>query len=49
MSVLVRNYKFELRDGPETKIGTMTTLTPRAKIEGESGWAVPMRVRRIEY
>ena len=48
MSVLIRNYVFELRDGPETKVDKVIVLAPRPKVVGEAGYAVPMRVRRVE-
>ena len=48
LSVLVRNYVFEMRDGPETKLETVITLLPRPKVAGEEGYALPMRVRRVE-
>nr|QEP49721.1 11-oxo-beta-amyrin 30-oxidase [Inonotus obliquus] len=49
LSVLIRNYVFEMRDGPETKIDTITTILPRPKVAGEEGYALPMRVRRFEH
>ncbi|KAL5488445.1 hypothetical protein ACEPAI_6563 [Sanghuangporus weigelae] len=49
LSVLIRNYVFSLRDGPETKIDMVTTIMRRPKVAGELGYAVPMRVRRFEY
>ena len=48
MSVLIRNYVFELRDGPDTKVDLVTAIVPRPKVVGEKGYAVPMRVRRVE-
>ncbi|KAL5488446.1 hypothetical protein ACEPAI_6564 [Sanghuangporus weigelae] len=49
LSVLIRNYAFSLRDGPETKIDMVTTILPRPKVSGEPGYSMPMRVRRFEY
>ncbi|KAJ7185765.1 cytochrome P450 [Mycena filopes] len=46
LSVLVRNYTFELPKGPETPIGRHRNLLPRPKVEGEDGYAVPLRVRQ---
>ncbi|EJD00152.1 cytochrome P450 [Fomitiporia mediterranea MF3/22] len=46
--VLIRNYVFSMRDGPETKIEMVATILPRPKIAGEEGYAVPLRVRRAE-
>lgn len=48
LSVLIRNYAFDMRDGPETKIDSVMTILPRPKVAGEEGYAMPMRVRRVE-
>ncbi|KAF7331039.1 Cytochrome P450 [Mycena venus] len=48
LSVLIRNYTFELPDGPETKIETHVTIVPRPKVAGENGAKVPLMVRRVE-
>ena len=48
LSVLIRNYAFKMRDGPETKLDMTSTLLPRPKVAGEEGYALPMRVRRLE-
>ncbi|KAL5488430.1 hypothetical protein ACEPAI_6548 [Sanghuangporus weigelae] len=48
LSVLIRNYAFGLRDGPDTKIDLVTSILPRPKVVGEEGYAMPMRVRRFE-
>ncbi|KAF8838202.1 cytochrome P450 [Paxillus ammoniavirescens] len=48
LSILVRNFTFEFRDGPETKMGNAGGVLPRPKIEGEEGSRVPLRVRRVE-
>ena len=48
LSVLIRNYAFNLRDGPETKLDLVTSILPRPKVVGEEGYAMPMRVRRVE-
>ncbi|KAJ7140044.1 cytochrome P450 [Mycena crocata] len=45
LSVLVRNYTFELTKGQETPIGRHRNFLPRPKIEGEAGYDVPLRVR----
>jgi len=47
LSVLIRNYVFEMRDGPETKIETLITLLPRPRVVGEEGPIMPLRVRRV--
>ncbi|KAI6099010.1 cytochrome P450 [Pisolithus sp. B1] len=48
MSVLVKNFVFEMRDGPSTQVGRGRGLLPRPKIAGEEGNYVPLRVRRYE-
>ncbi|KAF9457218.1 cytochrome P450 [Collybia nuda] len=48
LSVLIRNYVFELVDGPTTKIVSHKGILPRPKIAGQVGAKVPMRVRRVE-
>ncbi|KAI5117516.1 hypothetical protein M0805_009524 [Coniferiporia weirii] len=48
LSVLIRNYVFDMRDGPDTKLEFITTILPRPKVAGEKGYALPMRVRRVE-
>lgn len=51
ISVLVRNFTFELRDGPNSKLKFETSpgLLPRPKLDGGSGTTVPLRVRRVDY
>ncbi|KAF8169834.1 cytochrome P450 [Mycena galopus ATCC 62051] len=44
LSVLVRNYSFELPNGPDTLIGRHRNLLPRPKVEGEAGYDVPLKV-----
>ena len=46
LSVLLRNFVFEMRDGPETKIEMVSTILPRPKVVGEEGYATPLRVKR---
>lgn len=48
LSVLIRNYLFEMRDGPLTKVKDVTTILQRPKVEGEEGYSMPMRVRHFE-
>ena len=48
LSVLVRHYKFELRDGPDTNIEMVRTLLARPKVVGEDGFGIPMLVRRAD-
>lgn len=47
LSVLVKHFVFEFRDGPETKIEMSTGVLPRPKVAGEEGSYVPLRVRRF--
>jgi len=49
LSVLIRNYKFELPDGVDTQINIHRSLLPRPKVVGQDGAKVPLRVRRAEY
>ncbi|EPS95222.1 hypothetical protein FOMPIDRAFT_87477 [Fomitopsis schrenkii] len=46
--VLIRNYAFELRDGPETKVEIRRGILPRPSIAGEEGAKLPLRVRRLD-
>ncbi|KAJ7598451.1 cytochrome P450 [Mycena floridula] len=48
LSVLIRNYTFELPDGPKTKISDWRALLPKPNVEGQVEGRVPMIVRRIE-
>jgi len=48
LSVLIRNYAFELRDGPDTKFEIRRMMLPRPKVSGEEGCRVPLRVRRVD-
>ncbi|KAG1742259.1 cytochrome P450 [Suillus paluster] len=46
--VLVKNFVFEMRDGPDTQVEVARGILPRPRIVGEDGTAVPLRVRRYE-
>ncbi|OAX33612.1 cytochrome P450 [Rhizopogon vinicolor AM-OR11-026] len=46
--VLVKNFVFELRDGPETGVEIVRGILPRPRIVGEGGFGVPLRIRRHE-
>jgi cytochrome P450 len=48
LGILLRQYSFELLDGPETKIDKASAIIIRPKVEGEPGTRVPMRIRRVE-
>ncbi|KAG5634681.1 hypothetical protein H0H81_001121 [Sphagnurus paluster] len=46
LSVLIRNFTFELPGGPETPIGSHRGILPRPKVVGEEGPKVPLLIRR---
>ena len=48
LSVLIRHFAFELRDGPDTKFEMGRVILPRPKVAGEEGCCLPLRVRRVE-
>ena len=48
LGVLIKNYSFELPQGPETKIEYCRGVLPRPQVAGEKGACVPMRVRRVD-
>jgi hypothetical protein len=48
LSVLLRRYTFELPGGPETKIGSKPTIVHRPVVDGQEGFAMPMRIRKVE-
>ncbi|KAI6121786.1 cytochrome P450 [Pisolithus sp. B1] len=48
MSVLVKNFVFEMRDGPNTRVELGRGMLPRPKIAGEEGTILPLCVRRYE-
>ena len=47
LSVLVRNFTFELQDGPDTKIESHLGILTRPRVAGEVGTSVPMRVAQV--
>ncbi|KAJ7580698.1 cytochrome P450 [Mycena floridula] len=47
LSLIIRNYKFELPHGPKTKIGQWGGLLVKPNSEGEVDGKVPMIVRRV--
>ncbi|KAI6012677.1 cytochrome P450 [Pisolithus orientalis] len=48
LSVLVKSFTFEMRDGPDTQIELCRGILPRPRIVGEEGTAMPLRVTRYE-
>ncbi|KAG1818504.1 cytochrome P450 [Suillus subaureus] len=46
--VLVKNFMFEMRDGPDTEVEIARGILPRPRVVGEDGIGVPLRVRRYE-
>ncbi|KAG2155793.1 cytochrome P450 [Suillus bovinus] len=48
LSVLVKNFVFEMRDGLDTPVEIVRGLLPRPRVVGEDGTGVPLRVRRYE-
>ncbi|KAI8984875.1 cytochrome P450 [Trametes punicea] len=48
LGVLIKNYTFELPNGPETTIEYTMGVLPRPRVAGEEGACVPMRVRRVD-
>ncbi|TFY51287.1 hypothetical protein EVJ58_g10649 [Rhodofomes roseus] len=47
LAVLIRNYAFEFRDGPETKTEIKRGILPRPGMAGEEGITLPLWVRRL--
>ncbi|KAG1842981.1 cytochrome P450 [Suillus subalutaceus] len=48
LSVLVKNFVFEMRDGPDTQVEVARGIFPRPRVVGEDGIGTPLRVRRYE-
>ncbi|KAG1849950.1 cytochrome P450 [Suillus subalutaceus] len=48
LSVLVKNFVFEMRDGPDTPVEIARGFLLRPRVAGEDGIEVPLRVRRYE-
>jgi hypothetical protein len=46
--VLVKNFIFELPDGPKTVIHKDIALVPRPAVEGRGRCNVPMRITRAD-
>ncbi|KAG2146815.1 cytochrome P450 [Suillus clintonianus] len=46
--VLVKNFVFEMRDGPDTQLEVARGILPRPRVVGEDGIGVPLKVRRYE-
>ncbi|KAG1785647.1 cytochrome P450 [Suillus plorans] len=48
LSVLVKNFVFEMRDGPDTPVEVARGILPRPRVVGEDGTGVPLRIRLYE-
>ncbi|KAG1849944.1 cytochrome P450 [Suillus subalutaceus] len=48
LSVLVKSFVFEMRDGPDIPVEVVRGILPRPRVVGEDGIGVPLRVRRYE-
>ncbi|KAG2351995.1 cytochrome P450 [Suillus spraguei] len=48
LSVLVKNFVFEMQDGPDTEVEMARGILPRPRVVGEDGIGVPLRIRRYE-
>ncbi|KAI6154202.1 cytochrome P450 [Pisolithus tinctorius] len=48
LSVLAKNFVFEMRDGPDTRVELVMGVLLRPRIAGEQGSDVPLRIRRYE-
>ncbi|KAG1901360.1 cytochrome P450 [Suillus fuscotomentosus] len=48
LSVLVKHFVFEMRDGPDTPVEVARGILPRPRVVGENGTGVPLRIRRYE-
>ena len=46
--VLIKNFKFEFKDGPDTKFEIKRAILPRPRIAGAGGTKLPLKVRRVE-
>ncbi|KAG2146818.1 cytochrome P450 [Suillus clintonianus] len=46
--ILVKNFVFEMRDGPDTQLEVARGILPRPRVVGEDGIGVPLKVRRYE-
>ncbi|KAG2144204.1 cytochrome P450 [Suillus clintonianus] len=46
--ILVKNFVFEMRDGPDTQVEVGRGILPRPRVVGEDGVGVPLKVRRYE-
>ncbi|KAF8334402.1 cytochrome P450 [Amanita rubescens] len=47
LSVLIRNFSFELLNGPDTEIDVHFSLMNHPKMAGQRGAALPLRVRQV--
>lgn len=44
----MKNFIFEMRDGPDTQVEMNRGMFPRPKVVGEKGSRVPLRVSRYD-
>jgi hypothetical protein len=47
MTVLIRNYSFEMPYGPDTKLESHRSILLRPKLAGEDGPKLPLIVTRV--
>ncbi|KAI6026797.1 cytochrome P450, partial [Pisolithus microcarpus] len=48
LSMAIRNFVLEMKDGPDTKVELSRGITLRPKVVGEDGIRVPLRIRQYE-
>ncbi|KAI6015835.1 hypothetical protein PISMIDRAFT_689526 [Pisolithus microcarpus 441] len=45
LSIVIKNFVLEVRDGPDTKVEMTRGIKMRPKVAGEDGIKVPLMVR----
>ncbi|KIK13269.1 hypothetical protein PISMIDRAFT_688852 [Pisolithus microcarpus 441] len=48
LSMAIRNFVLEMKDGPDTKVELSRGITLRPKVVGEDGIRVPLRIRQYK-
>ncbi|KAI6037504.1 cytochrome P450 [Pisolithus marmoratus] len=48
LSVVVKNFVLEMKDGPDTKVEAVRGISLRPKVTGEDGIKVPLRLRHYK-